>query len=88
LLDEGKLVIHVVSWEILTEGERRGINHDKSNKREMQGFNNFVESLEVVDIPCIDENYTWYRPNGKAKSRLDRFLTSFEWLQHWPYYMY
>ena len=38
---------------------------------------------EMVDIPCIGRKYTWYRPNGKAKSRLDRFLTTFEWLQHW-----
>ncbi|XP_068466546.1 uncharacterized protein [Phaseolus vulgaris] len=40
--------------------------------------------MEMVDIPCIGRKYTWYRPNGKAKSRLDRFLTTFEWLQHWP----
>jgi len=33
--------------------------------------------------PVLEEN-TWYRPNGKAKSRLDRFLISFEWLQQWP----
>ncbi|XP_068500940.1 uncharacterized protein [Phaseolus vulgaris] len=37
----------------------------------------------MVDIPCIGRKYTWYRPNGKAKSRLDIFLTTFEWLQHW-----
>ena len=37
----------------------------------------------MVDIPSIGRNYTWYIPNGKAKSRLDMFLTSFEWLQHW-----
>ncbi|XP_068491904.1 uncharacterized protein [Phaseolus vulgaris] len=40
--------------------------------------------MELVDIPCIGRKYTWYRPNGKAKSRLDRFLITFEWLQHWP----
>ena len=37
-----------------------------------------------MDIPCIGRKFTWYRPNGKAKSRLDRVLTSLEWLQHWP----
>ncbi|XP_068479069.1 uncharacterized protein [Phaseolus vulgaris] len=40
--------------------------------------------MEMVDIPCIGRKYTWYRPNGKAKSRLDKFFMSFEWLQHWP----
>ena len=40
--------------------------------------------MKMVDIPCIGRKYTWYRPNGKAKSRLDRFLITFEWLQQWP----
>jgi len=64
-------------------GERRGINNNNSNKREIQGFNNFIDRVEVVDIPYVGRKYTWYTPNGKAKSRLDRFLTTFEWLQHW-----
>ena len=79
------------SWCILgdfnsirNERERRGINSSNGNKRELQGFNNFIDNMELVDIPCIGRIYTWYRPNGKAKSRLDRFLISFEWLQHWP----
>lgn len=79
------------SWCILgdfnsirSEGERKGINRVSGNMREMQGFNNFIDSMKMVDIPCIGRKYTWYRPNGKAKSRLDRFLTTFEWLQHWP----
>jgi len=76
------------SWCILGDfnsirsGERRGINRDSSNKKEMQGFNNFINSVKVVDIPCIGRKYTWYRPNDKAKSKLDRLLTSFEWLQY------
>jgi len=69
---------------VRSEGERKGVNRVSGNKREMQGFNNFIDELEMVDIPCIGRKFTWYRPNGKAKSRLDRFLTTFEWLQHWP----
>jgi len=49
----------------------------------MQGFNNFIDNMEMVDIPCIGRKYIWYRPNDKAKSRLDRFLVSFDWLQYW-----
>jgi len=66
---------------IRNERERRGFNKVSGNKREMQGFNNFIDNMELVDIPCIGRKYTWYIPNGKAKSRLDRFLMSFEWLQ-------
>jgi len=79
------------SWCILgdfnsirKERECRGINSSSANKREMQGFNNFINNMEIVDIPCVGRKYTWYRPNGKAKSRLDRFLMTFEWLQHMP----
>ena len=68
---------------IRKDGERKGANCGRSNKREMQGVNNFIDSTKVVNIPSIGRKYTCYRPNGKAKSRLDRFLTSFEWLQHW-----
>jgi len=70
---------------IRNERERRGINspNGNGNKRELQGFNNFIDNMELVDIPCIGRKYTWYRPNGKAKSRLGRFLVSFEWLQQW-----
>ncbi|XP_068497930.1 uncharacterized protein [Phaseolus vulgaris] len=70
---------------IRNERERRGINSPNGigNKRELQGFNNFIDNMELVDIPCIGRKYTWYRPNGKAKSRLDRFLISLEWLQQW-----
>ena len=66
------------------EGERKEINGARGNKREMQGFNNFIDELELLDIPCIGRKFTWYRPNGKTKSRLDRVLTTLEWLQYWP----
>ena len=81
------------SWCILgdfnsirNERERRGINSSNGNgyKKELQEFNSFIDNMELVDIPCIGRKYSWYRPNGKAKSRLDRFSISFEWLQHWP----
>jgi len=79
------------SWCVLgdfnavrNERERRGISRSRGNNREMQGFNNFIDSMEMVYLPCIGRKHTWYRPNGKAKSRLDRFLITFDWLQHWP----
>jgi len=53
------------SWCILgdfnsvrNECEWRGINRIRSNEREMQVSNNFIESMEVVDIPCIGRKYT------------------------------
>ncbi|KAK8472198.1 hypothetical protein PHAVU_002G142300, partial [Phaseolus vulgaris] len=57
-----------------------------TGERECSGWANqakVASGKNLVDIPYIGRKYTWYRPNGKAKSRLDRYLVSFEWLQHW-----
>ena len=34
-------------------------------------------------VPCVGRKYTWYRPNGTAKSILDRFLVSVDWFNKW-----
>ncbi|KAH1203108.1 putative ribonuclease H protein [Glycine max] len=40
--------------------------------------------MEVDDIPCMGKPYTWVRPNGTCKSKLDRVLVSDGWLGKWP----
>jgi len=47
-------------------------------------FNNWIEELEVEEVPWMGKNFTWFRPNGTAKSKLDRVLVSPEWLSKWP----
>ncbi|KAH1214268.1 hypothetical protein GmHk_14G042037 [Glycine max] len=47
-------------------------------------FNEWIEDLEVKDAPWMGRKFTWYRPNGSAKSKLDRFLVSPEWITKWP----
>jgi len=37
-----------------------------------------------VDIPLVGRKFTWYKPNGMVKSRIDRVLVSKEWLEAWP----
>lgn len=36
-----------------------------------------------MDIPLVGKSFTWYRPNGKAKSKIVRIMVSREWLLHW-----
>jgi len=50
----------------------------------MKGFNDFIENLELFDVLLIGGKYTWYKPNGKAKSRIDMILISLEWMEHGP----
>jgi len=60
--------------------ERRGTNTGSSNKREIKGFNKFIENLDMEDIPIVGIKYTWYMANGYAKSRLDRVLVTSKWM--------
>ena len=37
-----------------------------------------------MELPLVGKKFTWYKSDGSAKSILDRFLVSLEWLQRWP----
>ena len=47
-------------------------------------FNEWIDELEVMEVPWLGRKFTWYRPKGASRSRLDRFLVSHEWLVRWP----
>jgi len=64
--------------------ERKGIGMGRTNGKEIREFNNFIDKTSVNDISAVGRKYTWYRPNGTAKSRLDRILLTNEWLEKWP----
>jgi len=66
---------------VRSEHERRGITRNLSQKIETTKSNEFIERCELFDIPVVGTKYTWYCPNGLAKSRL--ILVSEAWLQHW-----
>ncbi|KAH1197835.1 hypothetical protein GmHk_18G051524 [Glycine max] len=47
-------------------------------------FNEWLAEMEVDDIPCLGKPFTWVRPNGSCKSKLDRVLVSDDWVSKWP----
>ncbi|GKV09906.1 hypothetical protein SLEP1_g21339 [Rubroshorea leprosula] len=49
----------------------------------MEGFEAFIAETGLIDLPMIGRRFTWYQPNGRAMSRLDRFLINEEWLVTW-----
>ncbi|XP_068486497.1 uncharacterized protein [Phaseolus vulgaris] len=55
-----------------------------AKKRKIGDFNEFIDKNMLVELPLVGKKFTWYKPDGFAKSRLDRFLVSMEWLQMWP----
>ncbi|KAL7179147.1 hypothetical protein ACSBR1_042516 [Camellia fascicularis] len=48
----------------------------------MKDFHEFVESMEVTDLPMLGRKFTWCNAaDGEKWSRIDRFLLSSEWLE-------
>jgi len=90
-----KAVSQVSIWSICgdfnairSRRERKGASSrsDTSSgySSEIDGFNRFIESNLLLDLPIVGKKYTWFKANGSAKSRLDRSLVSEEWLNIWP----
>ena len=68
---------------IRTTSERMGTSQRQQDERNIKEFNDWIADLEVDDVPCMGRKYTWYGPNGSAKSRLDRILVSADWFDKW-----
>ncbi|KAL8466630.1 hypothetical protein ACS0TY_035612 [Phlomoides rotata] len=47
-------------------------------------FWEFIELSNLIDLPLRGLAYTWYRPDGSCKSRLDHLLVNDQWLLNWP----
>ena len=55
---------------IRRQEERKSMVSSSDYSREIKGFNDFIESSELVDIPLVGRKFTWFKPNGLVKSRL------------------
>ncbi|PNX97198.1 cysteine-rich receptor-like protein kinase, partial [Trifolium pratense] len=60
---------------VLKCGERKG-SSALNRQAERWEFRQFVEGMELIDVPVTGKKYTWFSADGKAMSRLDRFLLS------------
>jgi hypothetical protein len=56
-------------------GERIG-NNGGSGYRERTEFSQFIDAMELVDLPVLGKKFTWYNSDSTVLSRLDRFLLS------------
>ena len=55
------------------------------NSIEIEGFNAFIEETKLTDIQLTGIKFSWYKPNGLVKSRIDRVLVSKEWVEVWSH---
>lgn len=62
--------------------ERRGVS-SQVTRNEIDEFKAFIADMELFNPPLLGRKYTWYKADGSAMSRLDRFLVSEEWITKW-----
>ncbi|XP_057774901.1 uncharacterized protein LOC130993882 [Salvia miltiorrhiza] len=46
-------------------------------------FEDFIRGNDLKEIHTQGRKYTWYKPNGKCKSKIDRFLVNETWMLTW-----
>ena len=65
--------------------DTRGVNEEASTAQVLQMylFNTFIGEMELEDLNVLGQRFTWYHPNGRSMSRIDRILISEEWSQVW-----
>ncbi|XP_058762559.1 uncharacterized protein LOC131635939 [Vicia villosa] len=68
--------------EVLRKEERIGEGVPRFTKG-MEEFRSFVNSMELIDLNCVGGKFTWFKDNGKAFSRIDRFLLSKKLIEDW-----
>ncbi|KAL8469882.1 hypothetical protein ACS0TY_032664 [Phlomoides rotata] len=50
----------------------------------MDKFEEFINVSNLLEIKMMGKKFTWYRPDGTCKSKLDRLLVNVEWRNKWP----
>ncbi|XP_058751026.1 uncharacterized protein LOC131624048 [Vicia villosa] len=79
---EGEWIVGGDFIAVKAEVERRGRNTGV-RLDEMVEFGDFIELMNLVDVPVIGSIHTWINPGGTASSRLDIFLLSEGIIQDW-----
>lgn len=57
----------------LSKEERIG-NNLGVDGRDMAYFNNFLEEMKLVVLPCVGGRFTWFSGNRLAMNRMDRIM--------------
>jgi hypothetical protein len=70
---------------VLNREERRCVNDSnfQSPSIEIVEFEAFVNNMNLIDLPVLGRKFSWFHPNGRTMSRIDRALVSEEWHVAW-----
>ena len=64
--------------------ERIGSSQRFVGVHDRDGFNEWIADTDLHEIKSYGSIFTWCRPNGSARIRLDRCLVSAQWFTKWP----
>ncbi|XP_058775087.1 uncharacterized protein LOC131649341 [Vicia villosa] len=70
---------------ILRRKEERIGKCTGNNGRDCTDFFNFVEEMDIIDLPCVGGRFTWFSWNDYAMSRLDQFLIIDNLISLWKF---
>lgn len=75
----------VPTGEWLVEGYFNAIKSEEERRvrgltcsAEMEEFSTFIDVMELVDLPMVENSFTWFKSNGSYKRRLDILLLTEE----------
>lgn len=81
-VDDNKVWCMISDFNVVRKlEERRGMSQASRGQREILAFNQFLESINMVDLPMIGRRFTCYIVQERLKSRLDRMLISLDWMR-------
>ncbi|PNX62796.1 cysteine-rich receptor-like protein kinase, partial [Trifolium pratense] len=70
---------------VVASEERRGVSLERCFNLEMIGFRDFMEDMDLIDLPLLGRRFTRFNSNGRSMSRIDRVLVSPEWVEFWGF---
>ena len=84
MYDETRLNLNRQLFESVMRSLKEAGSEREADDNNITEFNDWIADLEVEEVSCVGRKFTWYKPNGAAKRKLDRFFVSDEWISKWP----
>ncbi|KAL8481255.1 hypothetical protein ACS0TY_027688 [Phlomoides rotata] len=74
----------ITDFNTIREPCDRSGRRQNTDTKDMNKFDDFINISNLTEIKLSGKKFTWYRPDGTCKSKLDRFLVNDEWRNMWP----
>ncbi|KAL8534593.1 hypothetical protein ACS0TY_010563 [Phlomoides rotata] len=63
---------------VIRESQRRG-SGTTFGRTYVEVFDEFIRDAGLIDLSLHGRSFTWYKPDGSCKSRIDKFMINNEW---------